>query len=47
MPWKIVKDKGGYQVVTKATGRTHSHKPMSKAKAKAQLRALYASERKG
>lgn len=47
MPWKIKKSGKGYVVVTKATGREHSKKPMSRAKADKQIRALYASERKG
>lgn len=34
---------GGYKVKSKDTGKTHSKKPMSKRKAKAQMRALYAA----
>ena len=45
MPYKLQKVKGGYKVVSKNTGRTHSRKPMTKAKATAQLRALYANVR--
>lgn len=47
MPWKLRKVKGGYQVVTKDTGRTHSKKPLPKARAEAQMRALYAQQSKG
>ncbi len=44
MPYKIVKSGLGFKVKTK-TGkkRTHSKKPLSHAKAVAQLRALYAN----
>lgn len=42
MPYKEVKVKGGYKVETKETGRSHSKKPLSKEKADAQMRALYA-----
>ena len=31
-----------YYVITHATGRKHSLEPLSKAKAEAQMRALYA-----
>jgi hypothetical protein len=47
VPWKVQRVKGGYQVVTKVTGRAHAKKPMTKAKAEAQMRALYAQERAG
>jgi hypothetical protein len=47
MPWKLQKVKGGYQVVTEGTGRKHSGRPMSKKKATAQMRALYAQKRAG
>ena len=40
MPWRLVKAKGGYFVETISTGRKHSEKPISKAKAEAQLRVL-------
>lgn len=43
MPYKIVKVKGGEKVVSKDTGKVHSQKPLSHAKAIAQLRALYAN----
>jgi hypothetical protein len=45
VPWRLQKLGNGYVVATKATGRTHSKHPMSKAKAQAQMRALYASEK--
>ena len=44
MPYRLKKTKGGYKVQTKAgphKGRTHSKKPLSHAKAVAQLRAMY------
>ena len=48
MPYKLVKSGNGYKVKTK-TGkkRTHSKKPLSHAKAVAQLRAMYAAMDKG
>lgn len=47
MPYKLQKSKGGgYKVVTKATGKAHSNKEMSRAMAVRQMRALYANEKK-
>jgi hypothetical protein len=43
MPYKVVKSGGGYKVKSTDTGKTHSSKPMPKAKAQAQMRALYAN----
>ena len=43
MPYDLEKTKGGYKVRSKETGKTHSNKPLSKAKAKAQMRAMYAN----
>lgn len=43
MPYKVKKSGKGYKVITKTTGRPHSKKPLSKAKAKAQARAIYAN----
>jgi len=40
MPYSIIKEGRGYVVVTTSTGRRHSEKPISKAKAEAQLRVL-------
>jgi hypothetical protein len=40
MPYHIIKEGSGYVVVTTSTGRRHSEKPISKAKAEAQLRLL-------
>lgn len=40
MPYRLVKATGGYFVETISTGRRHSEKPISKAKAEAQLRLL-------
>lgn len=46
MPYNLQKSGGGYKVVSKDTGKTHSNKPLSKGKAKAQMRALYANMKK-
>ncbi len=43
MPYKVEKSGSGYKVVTKGTGKEHSNKPMSKKKAQAQMRAMYAN----
>lgn len=43
MPYKISKVKGGYKVKNKKTGKSYSKKPMSKEKAEAQQRAIYAN----
>ena len=43
MPYKVEKVKGGFKAVTKDTGNTHSNKPLTKAKAEAQVKALYAN----
>jgi hypothetical protein len=42
MLWKLKKSGDGYFVVTKATGRKHSKKPLPLARAKRQLSALNA-----
>ena len=44
MPYKIKKVKGGYKV--SGPSGTKSKKPLTKAKATAQMRALYANEPK-
>lgn len=45
MPYEIVKEKKGYFVATKATGKKHSVKAFqSKKAARQQQKALYASE---
>lgn len=41
MPFDIKPVKGGFYVITKPTGRKHSKKPLPKARAVKQLRALY------
>jgi hypothetical protein len=43
MPYKVSKVSGGYKVRTVKAGRPkyHSKEPMTLAKAKAQVRALY------
>lgn len=43
MPYTTKKVKGGYKVANKDTGKTYSKKPQTKAKADAQLRAIYAN----
>tara|TARA_R110000868_G_scaffold220251_1_gene471391 strand:- start:346 stop:522 length:177 start_codon:yes stop_codon:yes gene_type:complete len=48
MPYIIAEVKGGYKVKKDQPGRSvyFSKEPMTKAKAEAQLRALYASEKR-
>lgn len=47
MPYEIVKEKKGYFVETKATGKKHSVKAFqSKKAARQQQKALYAAESK-
>jgi hypothetical protein len=48
MPYKVVEVKGGYKVKKDQPGRAvyFSKEPLSKDRAQAQLRALYASERR-
>jgi hypothetical protein len=41
MPYQLSKSKGGYYVITEGTGKKHSLKPLSKATAEAQMKALY------
>jgi hypothetical protein len=41
MPYSLKASKGGYYVVTEESGKKHSKKPLSKATAEAQMRALY------
>ena len=40
MPYHLEKSGKGYYVITTSTGRKHSDKPISKAKAEAQMRLL-------
>lgn len=43
MPWKVVKVQGGWKIKKDAKGGKYmSKEPMSKEKAEAQKRALYA-----
>ena len=44
MPWDIKQVKGGFKVVTKATGKTHSKKPLTHHMALSQMRAMYVNE---
>ena len=46
MPYKVVKSGSGWKVQKKDGGKTYSKKPLSKAKAMAQMRAMYANEGK-
>jgi hypothetical protein len=41
MPYDLKKAKGGYYVVTEASGKKHSNKPLSKDMAERQMKALY------
>ena len=43
MPWKITGKDDKCNVVNQDTGKKKNKKPMSRAKAKAYLRALYAN----
>lgn len=43
MPYEVVKSGDGYKVRNKETGKTYSNKPLPKARAEAQMRALYAN----
>lgn len=43
MPYKVAKSGSGYKVKNKNTGKTYSKKPLTKKKAEAQMRALYAN----
>lgn len=44
MPYKISKKGSGYKVCKKNGGKCFSKKPMSKEKAKAQMKAIHANE---
>ena len=46
MPYELKKKRGveRYWVITKATGKKHSIEPLPKARAEAQMKALYAAE---
>lgn len=46
MPYKLRKapKQDKYWVVSKETGKKHSEEPLPKARAEAQMRALYAAE---
>ena len=46
MPYKIKKSGKGYKVCKKTGSKCFSKKPLSKEKAKAQMRAIYANESK-
>ena len=44
MPYKVKKSGKGYKVFKKGTSKTYSKKPLTKKKAEAQMKALYANE---
>lgn len=44
MPYKVKKSGSGYKVFKKGTSKSFSKKPLTKAKARAQQKALYANE---
>ena len=47
MPFIVIPVKGGYKVKKNvAGGKTYSKKPLTKAKAEAQRRAIYVHEKK-
>jgi len=41
MPYELKHEKGGYVVETKGTHKKHSKHPLPKARAEAQMKALY------
>lgn len=43
MPYHVVKSGSGYKVRNKRTGKTYSNKPITKERAEAQMRAMYAN----
>lgn len=43
MPYSIIKAGKGYKVASTLSGKTHSKKSLSLAKAHAQMRAIYAN----
>jgi hypothetical protein len=43
MPYAVRKSGSGYKVFNKESGKTYSKKPLPKARAEAQMRALYAN----
>lgn len=43
MPYKVVAEGSGFVVINTDTGRKHSRKPLPRARAEAQARALYAN----
>lgn len=47
MPYELKQEKGGWRVYTKGTTRAHSDKPLTRDKAVAQMRALYANMKPG
>ena len=46
MPYEIRKVKGGYKVGHKGQDKTYSNKPLTKSKARAQMKAMYANSGK-
>ena len=46
MPYEMKKEGNGYVVISKETGNAHSHHPLKKAVAEAQMRALYAAAKR-
>lgn len=43
MPYEVRRQDGGYKAFKKGTQTAYSEKPLSKAKAQAQVRAIYAN----
>ena len=43
MPYHVVKSGSGYKVHNKRTGKTYSKRPLSRERAEAQMRAMYAN----
>jgi hypothetical protein len=47
MPYELRKAGSGWVVVTQGTKKAHSKKPLSRERAVAQMRALYANMKPG
>lgn len=46
MPYEVRKVPGGYKVFRKGKSKSYSKHPISKTSAHAQMRAMYANEKK-
>jgi hypothetical protein len=46
MPYEVKKEGSGYKVFHKGTSKNFSNQPLPKSRAMAQMRAMYANEKK-